>query len=160
MKPSDFSRRRQKISELFDILFDAIEIINSNFTIHLIFVLINITTTNVFGAFSIAREFLTNYKMFSFQLVNNLFWILVQYLLKVLMAQAGSRTESEVDCASVIVLKATGSLETDNPLQKDLDIFLKQLKSRNKKLRALFFTINWKLIANVRKIFFENFTKI
>lgn len=69
------------------------------------------------------------------------------------MAHAGSSTETEVDCAIVIALKATGSLETDNPLQKDLKMLLKQLKTRNKSLKALFFTINWRLIASVRNPF-------
>jgi hypothetical protein len=141
--------KRQTFTELFDFLFDSIDIINSNFTTHSIIVLVSILSFNVFAAYNIVREFTAGSGMFFFFLINDSFWILIQYVVMSLMAFMGNSTSREAEKSILIVLHATGLLETDHHLQRDLKIFLDKLKGRNKCFENEFFTINWKMIMSV-----------
>jgi hypothetical protein len=146
-KPSrPLTFKRQVISELMDQLFDAIEIINSSATIPLTFVIINILSLDVFAIYTIWREFLSSTNMFWHQFINTSFWILAQYWMKSLMALMGSSTTKEAERGGLIVLKAMGSLDSDHNLQKDLKLFYRQLKGRNKTLENELFAINWKTL--------------
>jgi hypothetical protein len=146
-KPSpQLTFKRQAYAELGNFLFDAIEIINSSVTIPLAFVMINVLSLDVFGIYTIWREFLSNTNLFWHQMINTSFWILAQYWMKSLMAFMGSSTTKEAEKGSLVILKAMTSLESDHHLQKDLKLFYRQLKGRNKTIENEFFAINWKTL--------------
>jgi hypothetical protein len=142
-------------SHLFDILFDSIELINSSFTFHLIFVMINILSLNIFATYGVVREFLSRSEMFSHQIINNVFWILTHCFLKSLMAFLGSSTTKEAMRPRLIILKALEASDSTHRLQDELKNLLEKLKNRNPNIENEFFVINWKLILSV-SLFFGN----
>ena len=130
--------------------------------------MINLLIVDVFVAYNLTKDFSTLSNYFTSTFFVNFFWIFAQYCLKTLMVSSGSSATNEANRTVVIILKAIGAVDANDPLQKELSVFLKQLKGRNKNLENVFFIINWKLMLNVRsldkrtnvlnfKLFFKSF---
>jgi hypothetical protein len=145
-----FSFKRQIYSELYDNLFEVIDLINSNFTVHLIFVLIRFVATDIFAFYTVLKEFLSgSEKTFHFELICNIYWISAHFGMKCFIAFMGSSTTKEVEKSSLIILKASVLLDSNHVMQKDLKIIQNQLQIRNRNIENKFFTINWNMILNV-----------
>lgn len=134
-------------SGLYNDLCDAIETINSTFTLQIIFVMANFLATDVFAAYGVLREFLSRSHRLAFMLTGNCSWMLIQYAIKVLTVQAGSSTTNEAEKTVVIVTKIAGN--SNESFKAELNSFLLHMRCRNKKLENVFFTINWNLILAV-----------
>lgn len=137
-------------SELYYDLCDAIKIFNATFTIHIVFVMINLLLTDVFAAFGTIRELLMEAKKSRFLVLSNSAWIALHYGIKTLIAFAGSSTTKEAEKTLVLVIQLIGMTNSDKELKTDLNFLLIQMHSRNKNLKNNFFIINWKLILTVR----------
>lgn len=137
-------------SELYYDLCDAINIVNATFTIHIVFVMINLLLTDVFVAFGTIREFLMQARKSRFLVLANSAWIALHYGIKTLVAYAGSSTTKEAEKTLILVTKLIGMTNSDKELKTDLNFLLIQMRSRNKNIRNNFFIINYKLILTVR----------
>lgn len=131
-------------SEIYSDLCDSIELINSTFTFHLVYVMTSLLIIDVFTIYAALREF--NSKFFGFFFVINFQCIVIQYLIKSFAAHAGSSTTKEAAKAIVLVTKMSASSRDE---KTDLDHILHQMQVRNKNLENIFFAINWNLIFAV-----------
>lgn len=136
--------------DLYNELCDAIDLINSTFTNHLIVVMINLLTMDVLSAFALMREFFLNSSSIGFYLTIYGLWMFFNFSIKLFMAHAGSSTTREGDKTIVLVTKAGGRMSNNDDLKPDLNSLLLHMRSRSKKLENIFFPINWNLILAVR----------
>jgi hypothetical protein len=138
------------LSALYNDLCDLIQLINSAFTVPLIFVTLCIVSTDVFAAYGILREYqIGSNKLFVFLLIGNSSWISIQYAIKIFLVNAGSSTTNEAERTLVLVLKSLGTLDSFDYDKNDLKSLLIILRSRKKNLENVFFTLDWKLILTV-----------
>lgn len=135
-------------AELFNDLYDGIELINSTFTTQLIFAMLSFLITDIFAAYGALKELLVENNRLPILLVGNSVWVAIQYAIKGFMVYAGSSTTDEAEKPITIIAKAAGSMDSSE-LKSDLMALLVQLRCRNKKLENVFFTINWNLILAV-----------
>lgn len=135
--------------KLYNDLCDAIGLINSTFTNHLIFVMINFLSMNVFLAYTALREYFTQSKTAQFDIAVNGFWITISYSIKIFLAYVGSSTTNEAERTAEVIAKATGAMTNNDDLKASLNSFLIQMRFRNKNLENVFFKIDWKLILAV-----------
>lgn len=137
-------------SELYSDLCDAIDLINSTFTFHLVFVMTSILIIDVFAVYSTLREFradVTEYRL-AFIIIANPVWILIQYSVKALMAHAASSTTNEAEKSFGLVTKLITTLSLNRDMKTDLNYLLIQMQ-RKKNLENIFFVINWNLLLAV-----------
>lgn len=138
-------------SELFNDLCDGIEIVNATFTTQLIFAMLSLMLTDIFGAYGVLRELIAKVKLqfLLYFFIGNSVWITIQYAIKVFLVHAGSSTTNEAEKSIATLAKAAGSLNSNDILKSDLMTLIAQLKCRNMKLKNVFFEINWNLILTV-----------
>lgn len=142
-------------SELFNDLCDGIELINSTFSFHIVFVITSFLLTNVFAAYTTLREVLSQSSQLGHLAVGASLFVLIHYLIKLFIAYVGSSTTTEAEKPLKVVSKALGSLNFEENLKVDLNFFLIQMQSRNKNLQNNFFVINWNFILAVIMINFQ-----
>ena len=111
--------------------------------------MISILITDVFAVYGILRELRSDSSMFDFLLIANSMWIFIQYLIKLLMAYAGSSTTQEAEKTVVLVTKLIIQSDSNKELKTNLNYFLVQMQARKKSLETIFFIINWNLILTV-----------
>jgi len=139
-------------NEIYIDLCDAIKLINSTFTIHIVIVMASFLLTDVFPFHGIIKDYLTNTNGLTFSFVGNIIWIVFQFAFKLMMAHAGSSTTEEAEETLVIVSKLICYTEPTNPLKPELLSLLIQMRTFNKKLSSMFFNIDWVLIFSVRNM--------
>lgn len=137
-------------SELYSELCDSIELINSTFTLHLVFVMTSLLSTDVLAVYGAVREFQSSISRFGFLIIANTTWMCIQYLIKAFMAHAGSSTTNEAERSLVLVTKLIITFQFDLEIKTDLNCLLTQIQVRKKNLENNFFAINWNLILSVR----------
>lgn len=136
-------------SELYSELCDAIDIVNSTFTIHLIFVLTLLLLTDIFAAYCFLREFQSSSATISFVGYVNAAWTVIMFLIKIPIAFSGDSTTSEAERSQILVTKAIAHASSNNDLRTELSFILMQMKIRKKVFANVFFNINWSLILTV-----------
>jgi len=146
-KSSDFG----EIPELYHILCDVIELINSTFTSSLVFVEINFLLINIFALYGGLKEVVNNSNWIGLALSSNLSYIAIQNAINVLMIYAGSATTNEAEETNAIISKIIASNRNNKTLLSNCHDFL-QIRNRNVKLQNIFFTINWKLLLAVSSL--------
>lgn len=139
----------RKYEEIFNELCDIIDTINALFTFHLIIVSLNIMIMSIFAVYGIVRELLEGSDQLWFLLPGNSIWMIIQYMIQHSMVNAGSSTTSEAEKATLIVVKAAAELDSRDYLRNDLNSLLLHMRSRNKKLKNIFFTVDWNLTQAV-----------
>lgn len=149
LQSTSFDFNVRLFTELYNDLCDAIEMINSTFTRHLIIVTLSLLLTDVFAAYGILREFMTRSQKLGFYLLSNGSWIVMQLAFKCLMVYSGSSTTKEAEKSVTIVTRAAGKLEINDVIKADLNSLLLQMRCRSKSIENSFFTINWTLIVAV-----------
>lgn len=135
--------------ELYNDLCDAVETINSTFTLHLVFVMTSFLASDVFAAYGILREYLSGSKRLLPIMLGNFSWMAIQYSIKVLSVHAGSSTSNEAERTIIIIARTAGTLNPNDSLKSELDSFSLHMRCRNKKLENVFFFIDWTLILVV-----------
>lgn len=141
------------LTELFHDLCDLIELVNSTFTFQLLVTILSLLLTNIFAFYGTLREFLAGSNGLGFFIIGNGIWTAIQYFIMVFMAHAGSSTKSEADKSSVIIAKASGTLDAHDYLKTALHYLLIEMRCRNTALQNIFFAINWNVILAVRYLY-------
>lgn len=136
-------------AEVFNDLCDAIELTNSTFTFHIIFVITSFLLTNVFAVYITLREVLSEKSEMMHIAIAACVFVVVQYSIKVFIAHIGSSTSIEAGKPMKIVSKALATMDYDENMKTDLNFLLIQMQSRNKILQNVFFAINWNFIMAV-----------
>lgn len=147
----------QHFPQLYNLLCDVIEILNSTFTGQLIFVMISIMVIDIFASYGIIREFLVNQTLM-FIIIGNSIWLSLQFAMKFFMAHCGSSATSEAGKSLILVSQFADRVnETDLMTKINLNLVMNQMRVRNKNLENIFFAINYKLILAVSYNRFEVF---
>lgn len=136
-------------SDTFNDLCDALDLNNSIFTFHIVFVVTSFLLTNIFAAYLILRELLSKNSFLGHLVPAACIFIALQYLIKNFIAYVGNSTTVEAEKSLKIITKALGSMEFESKLKMDLNFFLIQFQCRNKNVQNIFFVINWKFILAV-----------
>lgn len=144
------AKQKLKIfSELYSDLCDTIEIINSTFTTHIVFVLTLLLVTDILSSYSALREFNKASYMFYFSVGTNGSWTVIMYCVKFFLAYSGDSTTNEAEKTLVLVMKAITDANSNIELRNELNFLLTQMNFRKKVLSNKFFDINWRLILTV-----------
>lgn len=123
--------------------------INNLFAIHLDPALLAMLIVDVFGMYNIFRFISSS----SGDAVSNaiiLYYILMHFILRVLIAHAGSATTSEPEILIEMMAKLINKLSANHPTRFILYNYTKQFQTRNFKLQTLFLTLNWSMLLGVR----------
>lgn len=137
-------------SELYSKLCDILQSLNSIFTLHLVIVMLNFMTIEIFGGYGIIREVLLP-KRNAMNMIASFVWISSHFPIKFFMAYSGSSTTAEAEKALVLITKIIISTGDHNTQYKNaLNISLHQLQIREKRLSNIFFNIDYNIILAVR----------
>lgn len=137
------------ISELYSDLSDAVLLINETFTWQLIIVMLNIITVDIFAGYAIVREFIFNQnEVEKYLILCNATWIILQFVLKFIMAEAalGVTVEAE-NC--LVRFERIIQISASDTEQLELSLLLIRMRGRNVTLRNVFFKIDYNLILAV-----------
>lgn len=136
-------------SEIYSDLCDLIDLINSTFTFHVALIMIIFFSIDVFACYGAIREFRTDSSKFSYLIAMNTLWLFVQYLIKCVIAQAGSSTTIESEKSIVLVTKLIAKMSTHHDMKVEMNYLLFHIQVRKKNIENIFFTISWNLILAV-----------
>lgn len=140
----------EAFAELHNDLCDAIEMINSTFTMQIVVVMTSLLLNDVFSGYEMLQGYLSGSShLLPFLILTNLLWIILQYAVKILIAHSGSSTTNEAEKSISFVVRLITTRHLDKELKKDLNYLLVQMRCRNKNLQNWFFSINWNLVLTV-----------
>lgn len=140
-------------SELYNELCDGIEIVNATFANQLVLVFIYMLSIEILAAYGFIREFIQDSDVRQIEMMLGcLFFILLQYSIKISLVFAGSTTTKEAEMSTDHLTKLISSFEGSSEMRHDLNFLLLQMKFRKKNLQSIFFTINYHLILAVGTI--------
>lgn len=138
-------------TELYNILCDMILIINSTFTPNLIIVMTIFITIDIFGSFTVVREFMSPSRNVA-NMIGSSMWVVLQYPIKIFMAHSGSSTTQEAEKSVILLSKMiTNTGHHDNQHENSLNIVLHQLQIREKRMSNIFFAIDYDIVLVVRE---------
>lgn len=137
-------------SQLYQILCDGIDLVNSTFAFHVIIIFINAMYINIFMMFSLLKRI---FQMNDPVIVHmyNISWILMQYFLQILIVSSGSSVTENARNTSRLITKILNELELKEETSNSLQNFVSRVNSKNLEIRNACFTIDWKLLVTVRK---------
>lgn len=152
-------------TELFHNLCEAIEGVNKNFTPHLSPIIIFMLVIDIFGFYSILREFFAllkfnekhiessdshdddpHYYGYIYLILSNVFYSAVQIIFKAWAASIGHTTTSEAEKTKVLLAKSMNRMSFGGNVAYTA---LLQCQTRNLKLQNQFFSINWNIVLTV-----------
>lgn len=122
--------------------------VNSTFALHLVVVVLDCMIIDVFGGYGILLGIVSKSMPVEI-LIGSIVWISFHVILKMLMAYSGSSTTAEAEKSQVLVSKMIINSKADKQMKSDLNLFLNQMKCRNKKLSNTFFTISYNVVVVV-----------
>lgn len=147
-----FTTKRQlkQFLNLFNELCDLIDLLNSTFSMNVIFVLGNILLMVTIGVYSSLQglTMLKNIQLLGMG-INTLVWSLIQFILACVIVNAGWKVQTNASKMSSTAIKRLNSSTNEriNHLFRDL---ISQLRSRDIKIECIFFTVDWGVIFGVR----------
>jgi hypothetical protein len=162
-------------ADTFHDLCDAIEKINSIYAVHLTPTLLLMLITDIFSIYAIARHWMlkkeTSETLFSVWVLSHLFYLttlinqspipqisvnsfyfMTHFAMKSLIAHVGLTTTSSGEDVRTLVAKITNDAPPCRGADLSTSIFhniLVQLKTRNLKLKNIFFLIDWGIVLAV-----------
>lgn len=137
-------------AEVFHDLCDAIKIINSLLTVHLVSILLAMLFVDVFGMYTIFGTL--NLVGNAYSIYNISFYIVLHFILRACIAYIGSSTTNEPEEIIENIAKLINKLSSNHPSQLCLLNYIKQFQTRNSKFQTLFLTINWSIVLGVSLI--------
>lgn len=143
----------KRFEKLYQELCDGIDLINTTFTFHLIPVMINSLLLQVFTAYGILWVFLSQSRMSWSIFLQNLAWLAAAYMMQNLIAYAGNSVTSNAKEVSLTITRILNNFELNSELEVALQKFVVRMNCRSLKVQNALFTVNWKLLARVSKIF-------
>ena len=163
---SGISTALQHVSKLYLDLCDLIELVNSTFSVHLIFTFFTILVSShsskyamdrkvnnflklltIFACFGIVQTALktASVPLVAIALHGNM--VIFQYLTMILLAVTGTATTKQAENTMNILEKLMNTAEESEA--SDLAKFLIQIRTRDLKLRNIFFSIDWNVVLAV-----------
>jgi len=139
------------IGNLFSILCDGIDLVNTTFTLQLIPFVVYYLSTNMLGIYSMLRELFHGSSSLLTAMGTNFWWNLLNTSLAVLPLHAGSAA-SRVAQQTPIVVAAIVRSQPRNCGRKVLKAFLMEIQFRKLHFENEFFCIDWKLLFSVSEI--------
>jgi hypothetical protein len=137
-------------TNLYQILINSFEILNRNFTFHLVPIVASMLAFNIFLCYGVLSEFVSNSKIKMYTLLLNLSWIVMMYLLMGMMAYSGSSVATKANEVKKTVNRILNDFEMTNDFTLKLHNFLTRLQCQNLEVRNVFFAINWQILVAVR----------
>lgn len=142
-------RHLKKFLKLINELCDLIDLVNSTFSLNMIFALANILVLVTFGFYSLLQALqLHGDAEIIVMVMNTISWILVQFSMTCIIVNAGSRVQANLLKMSSIAIRRLNS-SLNEGINNELRDLILQLKCRNSKIECIFFTIDWSVIFGV-----------
>ncbi|KAG5684163.1 hypothetical protein PVAND_013404 [Polypedilum vanderplanki] len=136
-----------KFDEVFHDLCDAIKMINSLFTFHLIPVIFEMMIVNIFGLY--ADFYLARIKGNWQQILMTSLYIIAHFILKCLVAHIGNSTTNAVEEIIASIAKLISKLPSNDVSRFTFYNLLRQFQTRNFKFQSFFLTVNWNFLLAV-----------
>lgn len=137
------------IVNLYHELCDSIEIINSTFTLPLIFVFFYFFVVNMLTSFTHIWMFSHYLEYVAVLLSSDGVIMILNLILQGVTIHSSCSTTHEAEETAVIVSRIVNSLEYNKQQRKTLKALLVQIQYRNLKFKTPLFIINWKLLLAV-----------
>jgi hypothetical protein len=150
--------------EIFHILCDGVDMINSIFTPHLLSCFGLIIALEIFGCHALFRnailiqEFSLNmshavrsekFKRSIMTITINVIYLILFSLMRASAAHIGHTTAKAGSNTKILMARITNSLSQNTLIKIDAFHGLIQLQSRDVRIQNSFFVIDWKLMLNV-----------
>lgn len=140
-----------QITKLYSNLCDAIDLVNSSFTLQLIPFMVYYLMADLFSVFSIVHEIFYPTQLTLFLLTINVWWVILHTGLLSITLYAGYTTTRCAASAPTIISSIVRNYHwsKEKCVQKVFKTFLLELQYRNLVLENEFFAIDWKLLLSV-----------
>lgn len=132
-------------------LYDAVELINSTFTFHLIFIMINIIIFQTFICYGILWELLLHSEILIFVLMQHGAWLATHFLLEIMIAYFGSILTRNAREPAIIITKIITNVDLSVNMSTALQNVIVRLNSRETIIQNEFFKIDWQLLVYVSR---------
>lgn len=141
-------------AEVYHDLCDALDKINSVFTVHLITMLLSMLIIDIFTAYGFARHLFWNISENSKEVIifSNSFYLIFHLMLKSSISDIGHTTRAAGEGVRTMVAKVTNDQPNKSEMRLHFHDILIQFQTRNLKLRNIFFVIDWNIVLAVSKI--------
>lgn len=130
-------------------LCNAVDLLNSTFTFHLVPIVINTSIIETFAAYSILVEMRSPFKASGSIILLNVTWFIIPIVLQVVIAFFGTSLTKEAQATAVIVSDILNELELKEDVVIKLQNFLVRSQCRNLRVQNEFFVADWKLLVAV-----------
>jgi hypothetical protein len=137
-------------AEIFHDLCDCLRMINSNYTYHLIPVLLETLVLDIFGIYGTISYTITRHNYT--QLFVTTVYIFLHFILKCSVAHFGSSITVEAEDVIAEMGKIINKLPPNNVARFNFYNLLKQFKTRNLKMQSFFLTANWNIVLAVSNL--------
>lgn len=149
MLPREILQGPVLYSKIFNGLVDAIQSVNSCFTLPLVLVMFHFFILNLFVFFNLVWTAITDFEKFLFVVATDGVFFVFNYSLQGIMVHASVTTTHAAEKTLVIVSKLVNRKDFARSSRKIFKIFLAQNQCRKLEFENHFFTINWKLLLAV-----------
>ena len=143
------SLKIKKFMKMFNSLCKTIEMLNSIFTFHIVFVVTSFLITNTFVGYVALKELLMDASESPHLVVGAAAYVICHYFIKTFIAHVGRSTTNEAEHSAKIISTALATIEFEEKIKFDLNFLLIQMQSRHKTVETVFFVINWNFIVGV-----------
>lgn len=136
--------------ELYQKLFDQMDLINSSFTFQLILMFGYILPSTMFSSYNILRLLSRDSDLKCVLMFTNSIWISAHTFILTVPVYAGHTTTEIAEKVPQIVCRLIQNRSTQNDqIRSNLKMFLRAANCRQINLRTVFFKLNWELIFKV-----------
>lgn len=157
-KKSSFEDSKSAV-ELFHILCESIEIVNSTFTFPLVFVFFYLFIFNLFSTYNHVFIIFHALKHLDLLIATGGCTLVINYFLQSLLIHSSTSATKEAEETAVIVSQIINNETCTKAQLKIFKNFLVQIQYRNLKLQTLFFNIDWRLMMAVSSSNWRNYFK-
>jgi hypothetical protein len=141
----------ETFTNLYNELFDGIELINNAFTLQLIPIVIIYLVVNIFTMYSTAREIILQTSLIWGTCLTNFMWFTLTTLFLSMVLHAGySTTKCARQVATIVgIILKHPKHQNDKNLRRVFKSFLLEMQYKNFSFENEIFRIEWKLLVSV-----------
>jgi hypothetical protein len=140
----------QSVFNLYQDLINAIALINSTFSFHLILIVMNSLMLTIFCSYALLREILSPSELIIYTFLLNGNWLIIQFLFQVIIAFAGSSVTVQAHETLSIVSEVLNSHELSADMNDKLQNFVTRINRESLQIQNVFFVIDWKFLITVK----------
>jgi hypothetical protein len=126
---------------------DAIEHINSLFSVHLIPVMFAMLMMDIFVIYKAVRFMLSTAEIYKSLIIS--YYIVIHFMLRSAIAHYGHTLTSAVLELKSKVARLIIDLPINHDSREAFNEFLRQIETRNYRMETVFFSINWNIVISV-----------